>query len=49
MPAALGKSSVMATHSSGVAATLLKIHAVLRVALADAERRDLVPRNVAEP
>lgn len=28
-------------------ATLLKIHAVLRVALADAERRDLVPRNVA--
>jgi integrase len=28
-------------------ATLVKIHAVLRVALADAERRDLVPRNVA--
>jgi len=28
-------------------ATLVKIHAVLRVALADAERLDLVPRNVA--
>lgn len=28
-------------------ATLVKIHAVLRVALADAERRDLIPRNVA--
>jgi integrase len=28
-------------------ATLLKIHAVLRVALADAERRDLIARNVA--
>lgn len=28
-------------------ARLVKIHAVLRAALADAERRDLVPRNVA--
>lgn len=28
-------------------ATLVKVHAVLRVALADAERRDLVSRNVA--
>jgi integrase len=28
-------------------ATLVKIHAVLRAALADAERRDLIPRNVA--
>jgi len=29
-------------------ATVVKIHAVLRVALADAERLDLVPRNVAK-
>ena len=29
------------------AATLVKIHGVLRVALADAERMELVPRNVA--
>jgi integrase len=28
-------------------ATVVKIHGVLRVALADAERMDLVPRNVA--
>ncbi|MEW2594494.1 site-specific integrase [Micromonospora aurantiaca] len=29
-------------------ASIIKVHAVLRVALADAERMDLVPRNVAE-
>ncbi|MCG5471163.1 site-specific integrase [Micromonospora sp. LAH09] len=29
-------------------ASIIKVHAVLRVALADAERMDLVPRNVAK-
>jgi integrase len=39
---------LLSTRRKAVApATLLKIHAVLRVALADAERRDLIPRNVA--
>jgi hypothetical protein len=39
---------LLSTRRNAVApATLLKIHAVLRVALADAERRDLIPRNVA--
>jgi hypothetical protein len=28
-------------------ATVVKVHTVLRVALSDAERMDLVPRNVA--
>ena len=36
-----------ARRDSVAPATLVKIHAVLRVALADAERRDLIPRNVA--
>ncbi|WP_170839348.1 hypothetical protein [Micromonospora halophytica] len=29
-------------------ASIIKVHAVLRIALADAERMDLVPRNVAK-